>query len=86
MRLSVLKEIKNGRVEVDEINKKLESGEDQKLNELWKKTRELSLHSLEKIYSQLNTHFDDYFFEKDMEKSGKEIVESMLKNKNCKKK
>ena len=76
---------KKWQVEVDDINKKLESGEDQKLNELWKKTRELSLHSLEKIYSQLNTHFDEYFFEKDMESKGKEIVESMLKNKIAKK-
>ncbi|MFZ1971023.1 MAG: arginine--tRNA ligase [Candidatus Nanoarchaeia archaeon] len=66
--------------EVDEINKQLELGQDKKLNELWKKTRQLSLNSLEKIYYQLNTHFDDYFFEKDMEEGGKEIVESMLKN------
>ncbi|MDE1848663.1 MAG: arginine--tRNA ligase [Nanoarchaeota archaeon] len=67
--------------EVNAINKKLESGEDKELNELWKKTRELSLNSLGAIYKQLNTHFDFYYFEKDMEAKGKEIVESMVKKK-----
>ncbi len=71
--------------EIEIINKKLESGDDKRLNEIWKKTRELSLHAFEKIYTQLNTHFDVYYFEKDMEKRGKEIVDSMLINKFAKK-
>jgi arginyl-tRNA synthetase len=65
--------------EVENVNKKLESG-DLELSELWNKTRELSLKSFQKIYSQLNTHFDVYYFEKDMEARGKEIVNSMLEN------
>ncbi|HTZ41992.1 MAG TPA: arginine--tRNA ligase [Candidatus Omnitrophota bacterium] len=67
--------------EVDEINLQLDSGTNKKLNDLWKKTRALSLKSLEKIYKQLNTHFDVYYFEKDMEERGKKIVEFMLKEK-----
>lgn len=65
--------------EVDEINRKLETGEDKELNELWRKTRKLSLESFEKIYSELNTGFDEYFFEKDMEEKGKKITEKLLK-------
>lgn len=73
-----LEKNKNFQAEVDMVNQKLESGEDKDLNEIWKKTREISLKSLEKIYSQLDTHFDVYYFEKDMEKRGKEIVDFML--------
>ncbi len=75
-----LEENKKFQGEVDIINQKLESG-DKELTELWKKTRELSLKSFERIYSQLNTHFDVKYFEKDMEKSGQEIVQSLLKHK-----
>jgi len=71
--------------EVDEINRKLEEGKDKKLNELWKKTRELSLESLEKIYKQLNTKFDEYYFESQVEKRGKEIARELLKKKIAKK-
>lgn len=74
-----LEKNKNLQAEVDMVNQKLETGEDKDLNELWKKTRDISLKSLEKIYSQLNTHFDVYYFEKDMEKRGKEIVDFILK-------
>lgn len=79
-----LEKSKKSQGEVEEINKKLESG-DADLIELWNKTRELSLKSFQKIYSQLNTHFDIYYFEKDMEKRGKEIVELMLNNNFAKK-
>lgn len=67
--------------EIREINRKLGTGEDKKLNELWKKTRKISLKSLEKIYSQLNTHFDVYYFESMEEEKGKAIAEILLKNK-----
>jgi len=79
-----LEKSKKFQKEVEEINKKLESG-DAELSKLWRQTRELSLKSFQKIYSQLNTHFDVYYFEKDMEIRGKEIVELMLKNKFAKK-
>jgi len=73
-----LEKNKNLQAEVDMVNQKLESEEDKDLNEIWKKTRAISLKSLEKIYSQLNTHFDTYYFEKDMEKRGKQIVDFIL--------
>lgn len=66
--------------EVDEINRKLESRKDKSLNSLWKKTKSLSLDSLENIYKELNTYFDRYFFESEFEKSGREISESLVKN------
>ncbi|MFC1710811.1 arginine--tRNA ligase [Nanoarchaeota archaeon] len=67
--------------QVDEINLKLGTGEDKKLNSLWKKTRKISLDSLEKVYKELNTHFDAYFFESKVEKRGREIVDELLTNK-----
>lgn len=67
--------------EVDEINRKIESKEDPEINELWKKTRELSINSWERIYSELNTKFDVQFFESEMEKEGKNISQQLLKDK-----
>src|SRR3972149_3614240 len=57
----------------DEINRKIESREDKKLSELWKKTRKLSVDSWKKIYRELNVKFDRHFFESEVEKSGKQI-------------
>ena len=71
--------------EVNEINKKLEERKDKELIKLWKKTREFSLNSLEKIYSELNTHFDNYFFESEVEQKGKKISNELLKKKIAKK-
>ena len=65
--------------EVDEINKKLEDKSDKELIKLWKKTRKLSLDSFEKIYHELNTKFDEYFFENEVEKKGKKISEELVK-------
>ena len=67
--------------EVDEINKKLEDRTDKELVKLWKKTRKLSLDSFEKIYHELNTKFDEYFFENEVEKEGKKISQELVKKK-----
>jgi arginyl-tRNA synthetase len=67
--------------EVDIINKQLSERTDKSLNALWEKTRKLSLDSFGKIYEELNTKFDIYFFESKLEKEGKDIVEKLLKNK-----
>ena len=67
--------------EVEEINRKLESRKDKKLNELWKKSRQVSLDFFEKIYKDLNTKFDVYFFESQMEKPGIKISKKLLKKK-----
>lgn len=67
--------------EVDEINRKLDKRDDPALNELWEKTRKLSLDSLENIYSDLNTQFDKYYFESELEGEAKKIVDDLLKKK-----
>ena len=71
--------------EVDEINKKLDSKKDKKLNALWKATRKLSLDSLEPIYEELNTKFNYHFFESEMESRAKEIVKELVKKRIAKK-
>jgi arginyl-tRNA synthetase len=65
--------------EVDAINKKLEEKSDKKLNELWEKTRKICLDALEVIYKELNTHFDKYYFESEVEIKGKEIAQELVK-------
>lgn len=74
-----LAENPNFEAEVNEINRKLESREDKTLNELWAKTRKLSLDSLERIYKELGTHFDNHFFESEFEKRGKELAQELVK-------
>ena len=65
--------------EVDIINKKIEDKSDKKINELWKKTRQLSVDSWKKIYNELNTHFDIHYFESEVENRGKEITKELVK-------
>ncbi len=67
--------------EVDEINRKLDSKEDKELNKLWETTRKDSLEAFEAIYKELNTKFDNYFFESHIEKRAKEISNELLKKK-----
>jgi arginyl-tRNA synthetase len=74
-RLAEKPELQN---DVDEINRKLES-RDKAINALWETTRKLSLDSLETIYKELNTSFDEYFFESQLEKRGKEIAKELVK-------
>jgi len=70
---------------VNEINKKLDSRKDKKLNDLWKETRKLSLDALEVVYKDLDTKFDKYYFESGVENQGKNIVVNLLKKKIAKK-
>ena len=67
--------------EVDKLNKKLEDKSDKEIVKLWKATRKLSLDSFEKIYHELNTKFDEYFFENEVEKEGKKISQELVKKK-----
>lgn len=66
-------------IEVDEINKKIEEKTDKKINELWKKTRTLSIKSWDKIYQELGTKFDRHYFESELEIAGKTIAMDLLK-------
>ncbi|MDP4039457.1 MAG: arginine--tRNA ligase [Candidatus Pacearchaeota archaeon] len=67
--------------EVNKINRKLSNKKDKQINKLWKKTKELSIKSWERIYHELNTKFDVYFFESEVEERGKEIVSELIKKK-----
>ena len=68
----------NLQLEVDEINRKLDSREDKELNKFWEETRRLSLESLDVIYKELNTRFDEYFFESQLEKRAKEVADELV--------
>ncbi len=65
--------------QVDEINQKLGTREDKKINSIWKKTRQMSVDSWIKIYNELNTHFDIHFFESEMERAGANMVDELIK-------
>ncbi len=62
--------------EVSVVLQKLESG-DSELTKLWKQTRQWSLDDFEDLYKLIGVKFDVYFFESQMEKPGKDIVESL---------
>jgi arginyl-tRNA synthetase len=65
--------------EVNIINQKIESKEDKEINQLWEKTRKLSVESWKNIYKELNTKFDVYYFESEVEKRGREISNELVK-------
>lgn len=65
--------------EVNIINKNLEQRTDKKLNELWKKTRILSINSWKKIYKELDTTFNKHYFESQVEKRGVKISQDLVK-------
>ncbi len=71
--------------EVDEILQKLEAGDSKafggsskKWLALWKKTRKWSLDDFNNIYKILGIEFDHIFYESEVEKPGKKIVEELL--------
>jgi arginyl-tRNA synthetase len=76
-----LEENPDFQLEVDAINRLLETREDKEINQLWDKTRKLSIESWKKIYKELNTRFDKYYFESEVEKRGKEIAQNLVKQK-----
>ncbi len=53
-----------------------EAGE---IRALWKKTRQWSLDGFNEIYAQMDIHFDRIYFESEMEKSSKQIVQDLIK-------
>jgi len=69
----------NNKEEIDEINKKIFSQSDKKINKLYKQGREESLEHFEKIYKMLGTKFDHYFFEGKEGMEGIKIIEEGLK-------
>ncbi len=77
--ITKLAEDKAGEEEVKKINLALEAGSDKKLNALWQKSRSQSLAAFEKIYKDLDTHFNNYFFESKVEARAKEIALQLVK-------
>ena len=65
--------------EVNIINQKIESKEDKEINQLWEKTRKLSVESWKNIYKELNTKFDVHYFESEVKKRGREISNELVK-------
>jgi len=64
--------------EIIEINGKIYSGSDKKINEMYKAGRKWSLEYFETIYKVLGTKFDRYYFESKVGKTGIEIVNKFL--------
>lgn len=64
--------------EIIRINKKIYDKTDEKINQLWKTTRQWSLEYFERIYQRVGSHFDRLYFESEVFQLGKEIVEKFL--------
>jgi arginyl-tRNA synthetase len=62
---------------VQEVQRLLESG-DKEWNALWKETRQWSLDEFNSIYDKLGVKFDVFYYESQVEKEGKKIVEKLL--------
>lgn len=60
--------------EIDEINKKVYSREDENINKIYGWGRKVTLEAFEEIYKILGTKFDYYFFESEMAPIGEKIV------------
>jgi len=61
---------------IDEINKKIYDKSDEKINQIYKQGREISLAHFEELYEILGTKFDFYFFESETAPKGIAIVKA----------
>jgi arginyl-tRNA synthetase len=52
--------------------------EDTELKQIWEKTRQWSLEGFNEIYKILGEHFDVFFYESEVEKPGKVLVEELV--------
>jgi arginyl-tRNA synthetase len=68
----------NGEAEIRELFARWDA-EDEEISELYWKTRQWSLDGFNEIYSQMDTRFDHFYYEHEMEKPGKVIVEQFIK-------
>ncbi|RME31883.1 arginine--tRNA ligase [Candidatus Woesearchaeota archaeon] len=64
--------------EADKINLALDKGEDEELMALWRKTRQWSIDEFEAIYRELDTHFDIWIFEREVEARAREVAQELL--------
>ncbi len=63
--------------EIRALYKRWDQG-DPEIVKLWEETREWSLQGFYQIYETLNIKFDVYYFNSQMEKPGKEIVQELI--------
>ena len=66
--------------EIIEINKKIYSREDEKLNGIYDVGRKVSLDYFDSMYEELGTKFDFFFYESEAGPIGKMIVEKNIEN------
>ncbi len=64
--------------EADEINRALDKGEDEALMALWRRTRQWSIDEFNAIYDELDTHFDVWIFEREMEAGARDAARELL--------
>lgn len=64
--------------EVQALNLALDKGEDKRLMRLWEETRQWSIDELEAIYDELDTRFDVWTFEREVEPRAKEVARELL--------
>lgn len=67
-------ENEESKAEIQAINKKIYSKEDEEINEIYKKTRQWSLDYFESIYKRVYAHFDRLYFESECYESGKKYA------------
>ncbi|MFM8320219.1 MAG: arginine--tRNA ligase [Chloroflexota bacterium] len=61
-----------------ELYRRWDAG-DPEVRELWRRTREWSLEELRDIFRQLDIHMDVFFYESDVDKPSKDIVEELIR-------
>ncbi len=64
--------------EMQALNKKIYERGDEAINRLYDEGRKVSLDHFEELYRALGTHFDFYFFESDVWRSGVELVKNNI--------
>ncbi|MFH1770057.1 MAG: arginine--tRNA ligase [archaeon] len=74
-----LEEKESYKNEVSEMLQKLEAKKENSEIKLWKKTRKWSLDEFNDIYNWLGVKFDKFFYESDVEKPGKKLIEEYSK-------
>ena len=65
--------------EIDEINKKIYTRDDKKINDIYTWGFDITMEAFEDLYKMLGTKFDFYFLESAMADIGREIVNENLK-------
>ena len=53
---------------------------DQHIHDLWKTTRQWSMEGFYQVYALLGEHFDRIYFESDVEETGKELVDQLIRD------